>query len=331
MNALVIKKNFLRWIASLLMLGSGVIFCACNQQPDFVQATVTPSVAVSNSPVVQKTKTVPGDFLTQVILTPTPTAIPALTESVMEEKIVPTTAQLKITIVYDNRIFDRRLKSAWGFSALVEYLDHWLLFDTGGDGSLLINNMDILGIDPTLIESLVLSHAHDDHTGGLSALLASGSRPVIYLPPSFSNAFKQRVSNITEVIEVSPGLMIAQNIFTTGELGGSIPEQALVIDTDQGLMIITGCAHPGIVEMIEQSRLMFNDRVRLVMGGFHLGGKSESEIEEILKDFRRLGVEQVAPCHCTGEEAIAAFATEYGEDFIQVGVGKQIFLDPEND
>jgi 7,8-dihydropterin-6-yl-methyl-4-(beta-D-ribofuranosyl)aminobenzene 5'-phosphate synthase len=238
------------------------------------------------------------------------------------ETPITATESLTITIIYDNNAYDERLKSAWGFSALVAYRDHTLLFDTGGDGPTLMENMRILGIDPTQIESVVLSHAHGDHTGGLSALMEYGARPIVYLPPSFSTTFKNQVVLITEMIEVTPGLSIAQGMFTTGEMGQSIPEQALIIQTDQGLVVITGCAHPGIVEIVEQARVMFAEPVRLVLGGFHLGSKSKAEIGAILRDFRRLGVEQVAPCHCTGERAIAMFAAEYGEDFIQAGVGR---------
>jgi 7,8-dihydropterin-6-yl-methyl-4-(beta-D-ribofuranosyl)aminobenzene 5'-phosphate synthase len=240
---------------------------------------------------------------------------------------MPDTQSLTITIVYDNNAYDQRLKSAWGFSALVEYRDHTLLFDTGGDGPTLIENMRILGIDPTQIESVVLSHAHEDHTGGLSALLEYGARPIVYLLPSFSTAFKNQVVRITEMIEVTPGLSIAPGVFTSGEMGNSVPEQALVIQTEPGLVLVTGCAHPGIIEIVEQVQEMFDRPVWLVLGGFHLGGKSKAEVDSILKGFRRLGVEQVAPCHCTGERAVAMFAAEYGEDFIQAGVGRVISFD----
>jgi 7,8-dihydropterin-6-yl-methyl-4-(beta-D-ribofuranosyl)aminobenzene 5'-phosphate synthase len=320
------NKKFPRGCALLLALGLVLLFCACYRQSDFSQATITPGLAAYSSTVVFKTKTVPGNTIHRIVLTPTTTVIPTVTEVMKEEKILPTTMPIKITIVYDNTAYDQRLKSVWGFSALVEYNDQSLLFDTGGDGQILIENMQILGIDPALIERVVLSHAHGDHTGGLSAILASGARPVVYLLPSFSNVFKQRVAEITEVIEVTPGLSIAQNMYTTGEMRHGVPEQALVIQSDQGLVIITGCAHPGIVEIVDRSRTLFDDRVRLVMGGFHLGSKSEAEIEAILEDFRRLGVEQVAPCHCTGEGAMAMFAAEYGEDYIQAGVGREIIL-----
>jgi 7,8-dihydropterin-6-yl-methyl-4-(beta-D-ribofuranosyl)aminobenzene 5'-phosphate synthase len=262
--------------------------------------------------------------------TPTPTRSSAVITETAEEALethISATESLTITIVYDNNAYDERLTSAWGFSALVAYHDHTLLFDTGGDGRTLVENMRILRIDPTQIESVLLSHAHGDHTGGLSTLLELGARPTVYLPASFSASFKNQVGKRTEVIEVTPGLSIAEGMYTTGEMGRSIPEQALVIKTEPGLVVVTGCAHPGIVEIVEQAREMFDRPVRLVLGGFHLGGKSKAEIDAILRDFQSLEVEQVAPCHCTGDTAIAMFAAEYGEDFIQAGVGRIIGVD----
>ena len=129
---------------------------------------------------------------------------------------MPETEILKITILYDNIMHDTRLKTAWGFSALVEYHDHTLLFDTGGDGPTLLNNMQILGIDPTRINSIVLSHIHGDHVGGLVDLVESGARPVVYLPPSFPPIFKNQVSRVAEVVEVTRGMEISGSIYTTG-------------------------------------------------------------------------------------------------------------------
>lgn len=233
---------------------------------------------------------------------------------------------LTITIVYDNSQYDQRLKSDWGFSALVQYRDHNLLFDTGGDGQILMTNLRILGIDPTRIDRVVLSHAHDDHTGGLASFLDTGVKPVIYLLSSFPASFKDQIKLCTQVNEVSPGQSLDAGIWTTGEIGGMIPEQALVIDTEQGLVVITGCAHPGIVGMIEQVKALFTGPVRLVLGGFHRIGKRKAETGAIVHDFKRLGVEQAAPCHCTGAAAIKRFADEYGKDFIQLGAGSVIRL-----
>jgi len=173
---------------------------------------------------------------------------------------------------------------------------------------------------------VMLSHAHDDHTGGLTNLLNTGIKPTVYLLPSFPSAFKHQIKQFTSVSEVSPGDAIVEGFWSTGELGTAIPEQVLVLQTGQGLVIITGCAHPGIVEILEQAQDMFTEPLHLVLGGFHLGNKSEAEINAILSDFRRLGVVQVAPTHCTGELAISRFAAEYGDDFIQVGVGSVITI-----
>jgi 7,8-dihydropterin-6-yl-methyl-4-(beta-D-ribofuranosyl)aminobenzene 5'-phosphate synthase len=234
---------------------------------------------------------------------------------------------LEIMIVYDNNSFDQRLETAWGFSALIKFHGETLLFDTGGDGRILLGNMRALEIDPRRIQGVILSHAHGDHTGGLSAVLENSEQPVVYLLPSFAGAYKNQVREVTQVDEVTPGQIVVDGMLTTGEMGGDIPEQALVIRTGGGLVVITGCAHPGIVRIIERAVELTGDPVALVLGGFHLGQKSESEISAIIADFRRLEVQKVAPCHCTGERSIAMFSAEYGGDFIQAGAGRLITLD----
>lgn len=288
--------------------------------------TQTTSLLVNTVPVEDYVATIP---VTQSPFTPALTITPVRSTETLEivaESSMLVSQPLTVTIIYDNYPSDPRLGSAWGFSALVEYHDHTLLFDTGGDGQLLMENMHVLGIDPTQIDSVILSHAHDDHTGGLTALLNTGIKPTVYLLPSFPSAFKQQIEQFTPVSEVSLSDVIAEGFWSTGVLGTAIPEQALVLQTGQGLVIITGCAHPGIVEILEQAQEMFPQPVHLILGGFHLGNKSEAEINAILSDFRRLGVVQVAPTHCTGELAISRFAAEYGDDFIQVGVGSVITI-----
>jgi 7,8-dihydropterin-6-yl-methyl-4-(beta-D-ribofuranosyl)aminobenzene 5'-phosphate synthase len=257
--------------------------------------------------------------------TETPATAPEISEAETENPMLaPQT--LTITIIYDNDPYDSRLNSAWGFSALIEYRNQTLLFDTGGDGRILMENMRILGLDPARIDRVVLSHIHQDHTGGLIALLTTGAKPEIYLLPSFPASFKSQIKQFTQVHEVTSDQSLGDDFWTTGEMGGVILEQVLVVQTKQGLVVITGCAHPGVVAILERAQELFAEPVHLVLGGFHLGSKSEAEIDVILKDFRRLGVESVAPCHCTGEYAIERFAAEYGPDFIRVGVGSVVRL-----
>jgi 7,8-dihydropterin-6-yl-methyl-4-(beta-D-ribofuranosyl)aminobenzene 5'-phosphate synthase len=239
----------------------------------------------------------------------------------METTGAATSDRLTITIVFDNRPFNPDLQTAWGFAALVEYRGSTSLFDTGGDAPILLANMRSLEIDPTRIKRVILSHNHNDHTGGLQGLLALSTHPLVYLLPSFPESTKGRIAQTADVLEVSPGQPLAAGVFTTGEIGGSIPEQALVVRSTKGLVMITGCAHPGVVQVIERAKNLFGEDVYLVMGGFHLGDKSAAEIEKILADFRRLGVIKVAPSHCTGDRAIEMFEKEYKQDFIRAGAG----------
>ncbi len=235
---------------------------------------------------------------------------------------------MKLTIVYDNNAFDPRLKTAWGFSALVEYDDHTLLFDTGGDAPMLLENMDILEIDPAQIEKVIISHDHGDHTGGLEGLLEQNPHPTVYVIPSYSAGSRRRISQTTTIVDVTVGQQLDEGVFTTGEMKGDVPEQALLIKTGQGLVVITGCAHPGVVRMIEKAQEILDEPIHLVVGGFHLGQTSAQELDSIMAAFRQMGVEKVAPTHCTGDHAIELFEAEYKDDFIQAGAGKVIVVDP---
>jgi len=311
----------------------GVTVCACGAPTTTERTQVLPTpVPLLPQEITQvfpaPLPSLPHETPFPAIQTATSFSLPSLTP---EKRKIPTLTPpddvLRISIVYDNNPFNPHLKTAWGFSALVEYRDQVVLFDTGGDGQILLENMQTLGIDVRRIQSIALSHGHEDHTGGLIAILNSGVQPPVYLLPSFSEIYKRQIGQLAQVIEVTPGQFTGDGILTTGEIAINTPEQALVIRSGEGLVVITGCAHPGIVRIVERAIELTSDPVYLVLGGFHLDSKSESEISAILADFRRLGVQKVAPCHCTGERAITMFAAEYGEAFIQAGVGTVVTLE----
>jgi len=229
-----------------------------------------------------------------------------------------------ITLIYNNIPDDNRFKTDWGFSAWVHGQGHTTLFDTGGSGNILLDNMQAAGLDPEDIKGVVLSHAHKDHTGGLRSLLDQGIHPQIFLPSSMPASSKQDIPESCQVITTTPGQEILPGQFTTGEMGSDILEQSLILRSSSGMIVITGCAHPGIVNIIDKAQSLFNDPVYMTVGGFHLRDKSQTEINAILESFRRLGVEKVSPNHCTGKKAIAAFAREYGEHFVPSGTGTVI-------
>jgi 7,8-dihydropterin-6-yl-methyl-4-(beta-D-ribofuranosyl)aminobenzene 5'-phosphate synthase len=240
---------------------------------------------------------------------------------------------MKIAVVYDNKSLQRQLSPAWGFSCLV---GDDLLFDTGGDGPRLLSNMGHMGLDVRRIKRVILSHAHGDHTGGLAGLLAVNKEITVYLPHSFPTRFKEQAKARAHVVEVHEPMEIAEGVYTTGEMRRGLVEQALVLVTNRGpstgsgrgLVIVTGCAHPGIVRMVERAKEVVNEEVYLVMGGFHLSVVDTRAIRSVIADFRRLGVQKAAPCHCTGKQAMKMFAAEYGDDFIEIGVGKVLEIGP---
>ena len=232
---------------------------------------------------------------------------------------------LTITVVYDNYPYREGLRTSWGFACVVRGTEKTILFDTGGDASILLSNMDKLGIDPRDIDVIVLSHIHGDHVGGLHGFLESNPHVTVYLPKSFTKSFKDGVKAYgVEVVEVHEPTRICTAVYSTGELGTWIKEQSLVIRTDKGLVVITGCAHPGIVNIVTKARELLDDNILLVMGGFHLLDKSRAEIEKIINSFKQLGVQYVGACHCSGDTARRMFASEYKERFINIGVGKAI-------
>jgi len=249
----------------------------------------------------------------------------------------PGAGDLTIKVVFDNNPYMEgpacpesmagRLGTAWGFSALITGTDKTILFDTGGDGSLLLSNMKKLAIEPNSIDVVVLSHIHGDHTGGLNSFLEKNPSVSVYLPESFPKKFKANVQKYgAQVVDVNQPLDICENVYSTGQLGILIKEQALIIRTNAGLVVITGCAHPGIVKIVNTAKELIKDDILMVMGGFHLEWATRGKIEKIISAFKQYGVRYVAPCHCSGEKARSLFEKHFGKNYINIGAGKTIIL-----
>lgn len=236
--------------------------------------------------------------------------------------VEPDTVKPKVTLisVYDNYQVNPELKTAWGFGCVIETSEEKLLFDTGGDPVILLSNMKKMNIDPWSIDKVIISHVHGDHVGGLAGFLGKNNNVTVFIPESFPNSIKNMIMNKgAEFIEVSEAKKISDFIYSTGELTGPPQEQSLIIDSKKGLIVITGCAHPGVATIVEKAKKMMESKeVYLVMGGFHHPPMA------VVKKFRELGVKKVAPSHCTGDQVREAFAQEYKEDFIEYGVGKKV-------
>ena len=107
-------------------------------------------------------------------------------------------------------------------------------------------------------------------------------------------------------------------------MGTDILEQALVVDTADGLIVVTGCAHPGITNIVAAAREAFDKDVLLVMGGFHLFQSTTEQIDEVVTALQALGVRYVAPSHCTGDPAREALADAFEARYLAVGAGATV-------
>lgn len=235
---------------------------------------------------------------------------------------------MKIKILFDKEASNKNIRTGWGISFLI---DEKVLFDTGEKGEWLFENMQTLGIAISKIESVVISHDHWDHWGGLWDILKERKGINVYSCPGFGEEFKDRVKKLKgNLVEVEKITKISQNIYITGEMPGSyrgkyISEQAAVLKTNNGLTIITGCAHPGILKIIENVRSHFlTEPIYFVSGGFHLVEFDKLTIEAIAKNFKRMGVIKTGPAHCSGNMAEHVFKEYYKGDLVPIKAGQEL-------
>jgi 7,8-dihydropterin-6-yl-methyl-4-(beta-D-ribofuranosyl)aminobenzene 5'-phosphate synthase len=232
-----------------------------------------------------------------------------------------------IRVIYDNYIKTEGLKSDWGYSIVIEGLDKIILFDTGTKPDIFESNFRKIGLDPDRIDLLVISHEHGDHTGGIPAFVKMKRNIPVIIPSSFSDSFKKKmVAFGLEPILVKEPAKICENLYSSGEFDFQIAEHALVLNTKQGLVVMTGCSHPGIAGMLKEIKSTFNKNIFMVFGGFHLMAKSEKEMEAIITDMKALGVVKCGATHCTGDKQIKMIKNAFGADYFELGVGNAIVL-----
>lgn len=204
---------------------------------------------------------------------------------------------MRVSILYDNTARDDRFTPGWGFSCLVEAYGRNIFFDTGADAGILEGNMKIMGVDPRTIDCIFISHDHWDHTGGLSAL-AEKTDARVYVPASFAGTH-------IPVTRIRKPLKLAEHIHSTGELNHA--EQSLVVCLGDAVVVVAGCAHPGVRDILTAASAFGN--VTALIGGLHG-----------FDDFDLLsGLKTICPTHCTRH--IDEIAAIYPEKYIPGGAG----------
>lgn len=232
-----------------------------------------------------------------------------------------------IRVIYDNYPKAEGLKTGWGFSVVIEGLEKNVLFDTGADQKIFEHNFRNMGLNVNDIDIVVLSHEHGDHTEGLPFIARNTKGIPVLFPYSFSDQFKKEVrSSGLEPLLIKGPVRVCSDLYSSGEFSGPIPEQCLVLDTKNGLVVMTGCSHPGIIEMLKEIKTNFGKNIFLVSGGFHLLDKTEKEMQEIIQEMKSLGVVKCGATHCTGPKQIEMIRTAFGKDFVELGVGNAIVI-----
>lgn len=278
------------------------------------QPTASQPVSSSSMPATVSTTTAPDPTAT-----PGSTAVPEPTTT----SPAPS-APIMITVLYDNHAALDGVRADHGFSCLIRGLEKTVLFDTGGNGDILLSNMEALEIATQDVEVVVLSHVHSDHTGGLERILADNAAVTVYYPASFSERFARSVQTAgASPVAVEGAISPCPGLFMTAPFGNPA-ESGLVVATGLGQVLITGCAHPGIVEMVKAASELVGERVYAVMGGFHLMSHSPGQVDRIIQELKDLGVARCGPAHCTGEAATARMKAAFGAGTIEMGVGSTV-------
>jgi 7,8-dihydropterin-6-yl-methyl-4-(beta-D-ribofuranosyl)aminobenzene 5'-phosphate synthase len=234
---------------------------------------------------------------------------------------------VKITILYDNRCGNSHFQEGWGFSAFIEHEGSKILFDTGGDLSSFSSNADKIPLSYQEITHLLFSHRHWDHITGFKEVVRKVSKETrLYVPRTFPwLLLRYGTAQLNKIKVVRSFERIAPNTYSLVLRGGWwLYEQALVLKTPQGLGIITGCAHPGIVNILTEAQRLLQTQISFVLGGFHNCFSSPERTKDVVKQFQELRVQKVAPCHCSGDHLIRQFQEAYGPNFFKVGTGSML-------
>jgi 7,8-dihydropterin-6-yl-methyl-4-(beta-D-ribofuranosyl)aminobenzene 5'-phosphate synthase len=285
---------------------------------------------------------------------------PSLVNTVFGEE-----SPARITTLFDAFGKPSTLKRGWGYSSLIEYGGRRILFDMGGRVADFAYNVNALGVDLKNLDFAVISHRHNDHTGGLNHVVRENPSVRIYTPPEPSafnapvsasnlNMIKRVVSPLPDEMryfggnpptglrsdspwpdanfapirattEVLPGFFLF-NLQSNAPGARELNEISLVVKTPKGSVLVVGCSHPGI-EAIVEAATKIDPKIYSIFGGFHLSDTPDEKVTEMVTALHdKWKIERLAAGHCSGQFAFAEMIRIFGPKFDMAGVGSGIAL-----
>jgi 7,8-dihydropterin-6-yl-methyl-4-(beta-D-ribofuranosyl)aminobenzene 5'-phosphate synthase len=239
---------------------------------------------------------------------------------------------MKITTLVDNDVWVNGLASSWGLSLYVEIDSgeepHKILMDTSNSSDVLSKNVRKLEVDLSDIEAVFISHWHMDHYGCLSHVLPLLKQQTpIYGPAENPSGIRTIMEGRGTPVICSDPVSLMDGVMSTGEMVGGVREHSLVINVrDKGLVVLAGCSHPGIVNIVKRAQQVSGvSKVYEVIGGFHISSRREGEY--VAESLQKMGVRLVSPCHCTGTNARNAIAKVMNNKCQKNGSGKVWTID----
>ena len=221
-------------------------------------------------------------------------------------------ASFDIKILYENSVIKEGFLSGYGLSILIynHFTEKYILFDTGSNGEILLNNINQFELSPSDIKKAVISHNHKEHAGGLDELYEANKDIEIYIPIENKIPYQRKYTD-AKIIGVSEFSEIDTNIYSTGQLGTYLKEQALFLKTvDNEIIILVGCSHPGLDEIIAKANAIAS--VKAVIGGFHN-----------LRNFTCLqNIKFIGACHCT--QFLDLIIERFPEQYSSISAGKSL-------